>query len=375
VKSSQDRHIGLAAALLTPVFMGMTPIFGKQAIHAGIDPYTLAALRTCFAALLLWILFGLFARKYTFIFPAGLFGTIIVGVVNGLGSLMYYNGLQYLDNASLSQLLYMTYVIFAMLLSRVYGQRLSVMSVVRALLAFAAVYLLTAGLSGGGALRWIGIGLMLGSAFMYALHVVLSQRVMFEMPAQTMTLYTLTFIGVTVLVVRLIVGTYASINWTPTVTAGWWYLLGLTAVTALSRLTLFAGVRGLGGMQAILLNMAEVGVALLAANIWLDEKLTLIQWVGVAILLLSVFLSRWDVDVSDQVYKPLPHPSHFSGTTLGASPSLFQMLLSAISHLMPPQLNGRKPSQPEPMPGFDFPAGFLSEDNPLLADNHPQKHP
>jgi drug/metabolite transporter (DMT)-like permease len=365
----------LAAALLTPVFMGMTPIFGKQAIHAGIDPYTLAALRTCFAALLLWILFGLFARKYTFIFPAGLIGTIIVGVVNGLGSLMYYNGLQFLDNASLSQLLYMTYVIFAMLLTRIYGQHLSLLSVVRAVLAFAAVYLLTLGSSNGHALHWVGIGLMLGSAFMYALHVVLSQRVMFEMPAQTMTLYTLTFIGATVLVVRLLVGTFTPINWTPTVTVGWWYLFGLTAVTALSRLTLFAGVRGLGGMQAILLNMAEIGVALLAANIWLDERLTLLQWIGVAILMSSVFLSRWDVDISDQVYKPIPHPSHFSGLSPGVNPSPFQMLLLAISHLMPPQFNGRKSSQPEPLPEFDFPAGFLSEDNPLLAEHPPRKHP
>jgi len=375
VKPSRDRHLGLAAALLTPIFMGMTPIFGKQAIHAGLDPYTLAALRTCFAALLLWILFGLFARQYTFIFPAGLIGTVIVGVVNGIGSLMYYNGLQLLDNASLSQLLYMTYVIFAMLLTRIYGQHLSPLSVMRAVLAFAAVYLLTVGSSGGGALHWQGVSLMLGSAFMYALHVVLSQRVMFEMPAQTMTLYTLTFIGATVLIVRLVVGAFTPITWSPTVSAGWWYLFGLMAVTALSRLTLFAGVRSLGGMQAILLNMAEIGVALLAANLWLDESLTLLQWAGVLILMSSVFLSRWDVDVSDQVYKPLPHPSHFGGLTPGATRSPLQMLLASVSHLMPPQLNGRKSNPPEPVPEFDFPAGFLSEDNPLLTDNPPHNRP
>lgn len=372
MKSSRERHIGLAAALLTPVFMGMTPIFGKLAIRAGMDPYTLAALRTCFAALLLWILFGLFARKYIFIFPAGLIGTFIVGVVNGLGSLMYYNGIKLLDNASLAQLLYMTYVIFAMLLTRIYGQHLSLLSVIRATLAFVAVYLLTVGSSESGAIQWAGIGLMLGSAFMYALHVVLSQRVMFEMPAQTMTLYTLTFIGVTVLVVRIIVGAFMPISWAPTESNGWWFMLGLMAVTALSRLTLFAGVRSLGGLQAILLNMAEVGVALLVANIWLDEKLTLLQWAGVLILFSSVFLSRWDVEASDQVYKPLPRPSHLGGPIPGESPTPFQMLLATLSQLMPPQLNGHKTHQPEQLPEFDFPAGFLSEDNPFHVDSQSQ---
>jgi drug/metabolite transporter (DMT)-like permease len=322
--------------------------------------------------LLLWILFGLFARKYTFIFPAGLIGTFIVGVINGLGSLMYYNGLQLLDNASLAQLLYMTYVIFAMLLTRVYGQHLSLLSVVRATLAFAAVYLLTVGASAGGSIQWAGIGLMLGSAFMYALHVVLSQRVMFEMPAQTMTLYTLTFIGVTVLIVRIGVGFFMPITWTPVETNGWWFMLGLMAVTALSRLTLFAGVRSLGGLQAILLNMAEVGVALLVANIWLDESLTLLQWAGVAILFSSVFLSRWDVEASEQVYKPLPRPSHLGGLTTGESPTPFQMLLSTLSQLMPPQFNGNNVPRPEQIPEFDFPPGFLSEDNPLYVDNQPQ---
>ena len=47
---SNSRQIGMAAALLTPLFMGMAPIFGKLAINTGLDAYTLAALRTCFAA-------------------------------------------------------------------------------------------------------------------------------------------------------------------------------------------------------------------------------------------------------------------------------------------------------------------------------------
>ena len=117
---------------------------------------------------------------------------------------------------------------------------------------------------------------MLGSAFMYALHVVLSQRVMFEMPAQTMTLYTLTFIGATVLVVRLAVGTFTPIAWTPSVAVGWWYLFGLMAVTALSRLTLFAGVRGLEVSEAKRLRDLErenKKLKQLVADLTLDKHL------------------------------------------------------------------------------------------------------
>lgn len=296
----------MVAALLTPLFMGMAPVFGKLAIRSGIDPYTLTALRTCLAALLLWVIYLLFFRQFVYIFMAGLIGTIAVGVVNGLGSLLYYNGLLLLDDASLAQLLNMLYVIFVMLLTRIYGQRVSAMSILRAVLALIAVYLLTGVKGASGNIHWTGVGLMIGGAFMYALHVVLSQRVMFEMPAPTMTLYALTWMGVTVLLARLAYGGVFALPWQPAVPQGWWFILGLTTVTALSRVTLFAGVRNLGSLQTILLNVAEIGVTLLAAFTWLGERMVLQQWLGVAVLLVSVLLSRWDVKAEDAVYRPLP---------------------------------------------------------------------
>ena len=231
-----------------------------------------------------------------------------------------YNGLLLLDDASLAQLLNMTYVIFAMLLTRIYGHRISRLSLLRVVLALLAVILLASAAPLSASVRWAGVGLMLGGAFMYALHVVLSQRVMFEMPAPTMTLYSLTFMGLTVLAARLLVGSFAPLRWQPDVPSGWWFVLGLTTVTALSRVTLFAGVRNLGGWQAILLNMAEVAVTLLAASAWLGERLALAQWLGVLALFASVLLSYWDTEISGHAYCPLPWPSPLSGLRLRIGP-------------------------------------------------------
>lgn len=307
-RSDKSANDGLIAALLTPLLMGLAPILGKLAIHSGFDPYTLAALRTCFAAALLWAVYLLFFRKYIYIFPAGLLGTLVVGAVNGFGSLLYYNGLLLLDNASLAQLLNMLYVIFAVLLVRFYGQRISTLSVLRAVLALVAVYLLTAWNDTTGSVHWIGVGLMIGAAFMYALHVVLSQRAMFEMPAPTMALYALTWMGVVVLLARLLYGLSLPLPSGPSSFDGWWYIAALTAVTAISRVTLFSGVRNIGSLQTILLNVAEIGVTLLVAITWLGERMQPIQWVGVGVLLLSVLLSRWDDGLKAVRYQPIPVP-------------------------------------------------------------------
>jgi drug/metabolite transporter (DMT)-like permease len=320
-KSDSGLPPGLIAALLTPVLMGMAPIFGKLAISSGVDPYTLAALRTCFAAALLWIVYLLFFRRYTYIFPAGLLGTVAVGTVNGLGSLLYYNGLLLLNDASLAQLLNMLYVVFVMLLTRIYGHHISRLSLVRTGMALVAVYLLTAyGLQPRTHIHWIGVGLMLGGAFMYAWHVVLSQRGMYEMPAPTMALYALTWMAVTVLLARLVLGRYVAAPWSPVLPVGWWFLAGLTLVTALSRVTLFAGVRNLGALHTTLLNVAELAVTLLAAAAWLDERLTPIQWIGVLVLLASVLMSRWDTRIRDAAYRPLLSPAPLTGFPLRSEP-------------------------------------------------------
>ena len=87
------------------MMLGMAPIFGKLAINAGMDTVFLVVLRTTFAALALWLIFGFFSRQYLYIYSVGLVACFTAGAINGLGSLMFYASLNYLD-ASLSQLLY-----------------------------------------------------------------------------------------------------------------------------------------------------------------------------------------------------------------------------------------------------------------------------
>ena len=88
---------GIVAAFATPTFLGMAPIFGKLAINAGADSFTVAALRTIVAVAILWGVYILLFRKFIFIYPAGLMGCIVIGAINGIGSLFYYGGLSTLD--------------------------------------------------------------------------------------------------------------------------------------------------------------------------------------------------------------------------------------------------------------------------------------
>jgi drug/metabolite transporter (DMT)-like permease len=276
----------LAAVLATPFFLGLAPIFGKLAYSAGADSFGVAALRTLVAIVLMWAVYLIFFRKYIYIYPAGLLGCVVIGVINGIGSLFYYGGLTYLD-ASLVQLLNGMYLPIAVLLSHWGGQPIKPRTLLRVLLAICALIVLT-GL-GSKSISWFGVGLMLGSALMFAGTFILSQYVLYEMPAQTGALYILTTMGVVVTVVWLSVGASMTLN---TLENAMLPIAALGVSTALSRLAMFAGVKLRGSLETALTSIAEIGVALLLAGLILGEQLSMVQWAGVGLLTFSILLIR-----------------------------------------------------------------------------------
>lgn len=277
---------GVIAAFLTPMFLGLAPIFGKLSIQAGAEPFTVAALRTLVAVMLLWGVYALFFRRFIFIYPAGLLGCVVIGVINGIGSLFYYGGLSLVD-ASMAQLLNGMYLVFAVLMVRIGGERLDFRMMVRVVLALVALLILTG--FGSEPVNWLGVGLMLGNALMFAGTFILSQYVLYEMPSPTVALYVLSTMAVVVIMVWLATGVQpmdAGLRAAlPSI-----FILGVT--TALSRLAMFAGVKFLGSMQTAVLAITEIAVALVLSFAVLQERLTLEQWGGVAILTLSILLVR-----------------------------------------------------------------------------------
>jgi drug/metabolite transporter (DMT)-like permease len=288
---------GVVAALFTPVFLGMAPIFGKLAINAGADPFSVAAMRTAVAAALLWGVYLILFRRFIYIYPAGLLGCVVIGAVNGIGSLFYYAGLGLLD-ASLTQLLNGMYLVFAVLLVRASGEPLDRRTVLRVLLALLALIILTG--FNDKPVNWLGVGLMLGSALMFAGTMILSRYVLYEMPAPTVTLYVLTTMGVIVCMVWLTTSA-RSAAYILDVAATPILILGVT--TALSRLAMFAGVKFLGGLQTAVLSITEIGVALFLAFALLGESLNAWQWMGVGLLIISILLVRAS-DLAANAFNP-----------------------------------------------------------------------
>ncbi len=286
--ASLARHrqtTGIIVSLASAMIVGWAPIFGKMAYRVGVDPYTLAALRTILAAAMLWVFYLVRWRQYIHIDWRNLLGCVGMGAVNGVGSLFYYTGLQRLD-ASLVSLLNSLYPIWVFVFLSASGHAISRLAVARLALALVGLYFVTS--AGPLQPNSLGVMLMLASAAAYGWHLVLGQWVLADVHSRTVTLYVLTTMAVVVGGVRLVSGPALE----PISGPGWEAILGLAIVTALSRLMMFAGLQRLGGAQTALLGITELITTLLVAFVMLGERLSLAQWVGAAIITASVLLVR-----------------------------------------------------------------------------------
>ncbi len=277
---------GITAAFTSAIFLGLAPVFGKLAITQGFSPFAVVALRTGFAAGILLLVISLFYRKYLYIFPIGLIGCILAGTINGLGSLLYYLALARL-NASVGQLLYSLYPFFVALWLILDHQPPSRLTFFRIGLATIAVLLLTRIPESSADLT--GVAMMIGAAVLYAMHLPINQRVLYEVPAPTVALYTLLSMSAIVIPAYLIFDH----SW-PTGNPPWLPVFGLTFVTISSRIALFLGVKKIGGMQTALLGLAELLIAILFSNIWLGESLSVLQWLGAIGLGFSLILVMFE---------------------------------------------------------------------------------
>ncbi len=275
---------GILAALSSAAFLGISPVFGKLAINFGFSPMAVTAFRTSLAAALILIYFLLFHRSYLYIYPVGIIGCFLAGAINGLGSILYYMALGRLD-ASVGQMLYLSYPFFVAIWLILDSQPPSRLTIIRMGIAGLSILLLTT--LPNHPVDPIGVALMLGAAALYALHLPINQRVLYEVPAPTVTVYTLLAMAIVVLPVYVLFDH----QWMAP-SALWWPVIGLTIATLLSRLALFLGVKHIGGMQTALLGLSELLVTITFSYIFLKENLTWTQWLGAAGLGLSLLLVK-----------------------------------------------------------------------------------
>jgi drug/metabolite transporter (DMT)-like permease len=275
--------VGLFAALSSAFFLGVSPTLGKLAFAGGFLPIEVVGLRALGAALLLFLAILFLKRSLLQIYPMGLIGCLLAGWLNAIGALFYYSAITRIDTG-LGAIIYSLYPGFVALFLMLDGCQPSRLSMIRLAIAIPAIILITS--TSTSHVDLIGILLMLAASALYALHLPINQRVLYEVPAPTVTFYTLLASFAVLFPMLLFQSSLGQAH----SNSSWLALGGMTLAIFLSRLTLFIGVKNLGGLQTSLIGLGEMLVTIIFGLAFLGEHLGAAQWAGGVLMALSILL-------------------------------------------------------------------------------------
>jgi len=266
----------LAASLVTPLVRG--------AVVGGMDPITLLLMRLLITVALLAGTLALTARKRFRIDRYGLQRMVVIGVIAGVEICCFFWSLAFVD-ASTTAIIKSTQPLVVLLFLALGGECLTRRSLLRLALAMIGIYLLV---GVGGAVAPFGLFLLSISLLLYALQLVLTQWWLPGYDPRTVTLYITGLMTVVIAIWWWISGA----GWEDPGAAGWTVILVLAVVsTYFARLALYAAIPRIGSGQIALLWPLQTLSVIVLSGIFLNERLSPIQWVGGALVLSSALLA------------------------------------------------------------------------------------
>ena len=261
----------------------------KYAFAGGANIVTILAGRFLIAAVFLLLFLRL--RRIPLAISRKAFWQLALMGALGYGgmSMLFANSIRYLP-ASLSGMLLYTYPALVSVLAVLTGDERCTIPKTVALVICSAGLVLVLGASFSGA-RLDGVLSVLGAAVIYSCYIVIGNRILKNLDPLVTSFYVCSSAGLAFLLYgfasgELLLGMSA---------AGWLSILGIAVFpTLFGVIGFFAGLRLIGATNASIISMLEPLITVLLSALLLGERITWLQGLGGAVLLLgAVILQLW----------------------------------------------------------------------------------
>ncbi|MFP9190293.1 EamA family transporter [Natrialbaceae archaeon A-CW1-1] len=280
-----DETVGIALVLTSAIGFGTLGIFGVLAADEGLSIPTVLALRFSLAAVAVWAVLWYRGRfrllRGRLLAVAFALGAVGYATQSGL----YFLGLEFMTAGMVAIVLY-TYPAFVVCLVGLTNPDRVTKIVLFALgLSIGGVALITGADPAGADPR--GIVVVLGAALAYSLYIVVSQRALTSVDAETLTAFVLPAAAISFVVFGIGTNTLAL----PGSVTGWGVVLAIALVaTVVPVLTFFAGLSRVGASRASIISTAEPGVTVALGALVLHEPVTGVTVLGGTLVITGVVL-------------------------------------------------------------------------------------
>ncbi len=285
---------------LIPLFA--IPILGKGMLYDSLLFYRF----TCTSLLI--ALMMLFKKESFAITRKDLLPLISLGVLFALSAQCLFWGYQYLAVGTAATILFLYPVFVALLMAVLFKEKIPKVSQLAIAIAFLGVSLLYKG-ENGTTLNPFGVGLLLLSAFMYALYIVIVNKSSIRnMAGSKLTLYAMVFSSIFFLVKSLLSGGIQAFPDTMSVVD--LVMLALLS-TVISNIAMVYSVQYIGSTATAVLGAMEPVTAVCVGIFAFNELFTKNLAMGILLIVIAVSLIVLSDFISKKIKFRLPHKTKF----------------------------------------------------------------
>ncbi len=281
--STQSYSVALALLLASAVAVAIMPNGSKFAMLGGANPQTLLIIRTGTGVMIFGAI--LMARSRGFRIPRGHLPLLLAaGVSSALMNYAIVSAILTID-VSLAVLILFVHPFFVVLyFGWKHGETITTQRLLWSFLAFAGLSLALA--VDFAMLDWVGVAFAVASAILCAIMVVCKVRANQALDGATVCFH-VSLVGFIMFAAIALLSD--SISW-PKTGLGWSGAVGAGLAFSAAYFTWLLAAKIIGASRASLLSFIEPIAAILLAALLLGERLTMLQWCGVAMVATGLFL-------------------------------------------------------------------------------------
>lgn len=282
----RDKLKGYICGAVSGATYGMIPLFSVPVLNEGMGFDSLLFYRYLMAAAVM-ALIQLVRRRSLAISPQDVPLVLLLGVLFAFSSVFMFMAFDYMPTGLVSTMYFIYPVITALIMSILYGERMSWGRAISLVLALAGIGMLYVS-DGKERMSIMGVILTFAAALVYALYIVITNRSRIRtMPSAKLAFWSLV-VGAVIFFVRADCGT--ALQAVPSAKA--WGLILLLAIvpTVVSCTALVMSIRYVGSTVTSILGASEPVTAVLCGTLVFGEPMSWRIFFGIVVIIVAVIV-------------------------------------------------------------------------------------
>lgn len=280
------RLTGFVYAIISAVFFGSAGIFVKSGYSSDFTPVDLLMLQYIIGSIILFLMSFIKYRDKLKLSKDLVKKLFIQGAIgNTLMTVFFYEAFRYLDVAVTTMLLFTYPAMVALATSLIFKQRISQLKLALIVGTFLGCILVLDVFTKASDINYIGVGFALLSAFFYAFMNLHAERIVEDLPGLVITFYTTVFS-----LIVLFIFNFGFVYKLPEVSLPSFVNAALLAFFCeiIPLTLLYEAIKRIGPVSTSIITSLELPASAIIAFVFLGERLTLTQIIGILIVVYCV---------------------------------------------------------------------------------------